>query len=182
MSLHLLSFRTVSVILVLVALISACSNTNSCDNRPCSLSEIRSRLTEAKSSIPVYVPKTGSLHSNIDPIFYYSDNGSETRLWTRFISNETGIPIAGMNTSFFLEPLDMTTTRSATKVFVDWADGAYATKWELLPEKFINGSPLDAPWQTFIVWRKGNMWFHFCSTLPLDETLEFINTLEETNP
>jgi len=129
--------------------------------------------------MPVYVPPKRLSDSGIVTTFIFSDNGSEVRLWTLFGSSKTGIQIARMVTSFFLEPLDMMTTRHPIKVPVDWADGTSAAKWELIPGEFIDDSTRGHPYQTFIVWRKGDMWYHFYSTLGLDETLEFINALEE---
>ncbi len=172
----------IHTILVLLVLVSGCSIPNRCDDRPCSVSEVLIRLAEAKNPIPVYVPKTGSPYSNIVSNFYYYDNGSETRLVTIFTSNKEDTRIARMITSVFLEPLDMFTTRYSRKVIVDWANEASASTYDLIPGKFVDDSLTGTPYQTFLVWGRGSLWFHFYSVLPLDEALELVNSLEKVKP
>lgn len=170
------------VIAIFLGLPSACIPQESCTHQPCTRTEIRGRFAEGKISRSIYIPKTNSPYSDVNSSFYYVDNGSETRLVTIFTSSKADARIAVMITSSFLEPLDMITTRHPQKVGVDWANESSASTWELIPSKLADDRLRGTTSQTFIVWMKGELWFHFYSALPLDETLALINALEEIKP
>lgn len=168
-----------TILLFTVAITAGCSGPNNCDHNPCSISELEARFAKLGFSLPIYIPKKEFADSDIVTKFLFYYDGSEIRLWTLFTSAKTGVQIARLVTSPFEQPLDMMTTRNSVKVHVNGANGTTAAMWELLPGKYRDDSTQGHPYQTFIVWAKGNLWFHFYSTLGLDETLKFINALEE---
>ncbi len=172
------ALSTSIVIATLVVLTSACISTKDCNDHPCSSTAMLTRVAEDHRSLPVFVLKANSFYSDLVLTYYY-DAFDERRVRTYFGSSQRGPHIAEMITSWFLEGMDGAMSQSR-RVVVDWANGSSASTCKVIPSNF----PDDwyATYQTCLVWKKGDLYYRFYSTLSLDETLGIINSLEEVKP
>lgn len=173
--------RNVTVpITLLLALISSCSYVFPGVSGPYSISEITNRLHAANSTLPVYKLDSSFSYPNGILSFYYDNQGFDSRLTTFIFQNEHESRVARMVVSLRPPALDDAMTGSKP-VTVLWASNSTAYTCVFTPGTVARDSMAGDPYQTCLVWRSGDYSFLFYSALPLDESVELINSFEKVN-
>ena len=146
---------------------------------PYTESEIIRRLDNNNNILPVYGSKFGA-NSDILLSFYFYSEGFDSRLMTFFFrkrGGQQGNRIAKMIISLRPPAMDDALSNSR-RVMVSWANGSSASTCVFTPGTISRDSLPGDPYQTCVVWRSGEYSFLFYSVMPLEETLNLINSLE----
>lgn len=154
-----------------------CSASNT--SGPYSTSQISPELDRVETNIPIYVPKPNSAYADLAPAFYYYNDGSEQDVTTFFMRDSQGeqVRVAKMRTAVTPGALDGAVGHHPD-MMVEWADGRSAQVCDFTPETIRRDSMPGDPYQTCLVWWAADYSFLFYSTMPLDQTLILVNSLE----